>query len=258
MSFTRLTALAVSMTRTSSSSSVPTTVRRSASQAWRWRIMLVTAVVSFGVLAAVQAFVGRFYVVPSSSMEPTLQGCTDCPESNDRIVVDKLAYRFGDPQPGDVAVFDGTESWHSGFSSPRSNNRFLRGVQNVGSAIGVVAPDANSFVKRVIAIEGQTVQCMPGDPGVLVDGRVIVEPYLADPPAHRVDGPGGAQECGGGYFGPVTVPQGHVWVMGDNRTNSLDSRAYLGDPQQGTVPVDNFIGKVRGIFLPLDRFGGLE
>ncbi|WP_231892330.1 S26 family signal peptidase, partial [Corynebacterium sp. EPI-003-04-2554_SCH2473622] len=109
----------------------------------------------------------------------------------DNSSVDKLAYRFGDPQPGDVAVFDGTESWHSGFSSPRSNNRFLRGVQNVGSAIGVVAPDANSFVKRVIAIEGQTVQCMPGDPGVLVDGRIIAEPYLADPPAHRVDGPGG-------------------------------------------------------------------
>lgn len=225
---------------------------------WRWRIILATAVVTFGVLAAVQAFVGRFYVVPSASMEPTLQGCTDCAESNDRIIVDKLAYRVGEPQPGEVAVFDGTESWQAGFSSPRSDNRFVRGLQNAGAAIGLVAPDANSFVKRVIATSGQTVQCMPGDPGVLVDGVALVEPYIANPPTHRVDGPGGAPECGGDYFGPVTVPDGHVWVMGDNRTNSLDSRAYLGDPYQGTVPVENFIGKVRGIILPLARFGGVE
>lgn len=226
---------------------------------WRWWVIVATAVVTFALLAAIQAFVGRVYVVPSSSMEPTLQGCTDCGTANDRIVVDKLAYRFGSPQPGDVAVFDGTAAWQAGFSSPRSDNRFLRGLQNLGSWIGVVAPDANSFVKRVIATEGQTVQCLPGDPGVLVDGVALHEPYVAQP-AHRIDidQRGGSIACGGDFFGPVQVPGGHVWVMGDNRMNSLDSRAYVGDPYQGTVPVDNVVGKVRGILLPVDRFGGLE
>ncbi|MEY8208902.1 signal peptidase I [Corynebacterium sp. MNWGS58] len=237
------------MTRTSNSSS----------GLWRWWVIGATAVVTFALLAGIQAFVGRVYVVPSSSMEPTLQGCTDCATKNDRILVDKLAYRFGSPQPGDVAVFDGTESWQAGFSSPRSDNRFVRGLQNLGSAIGLIAPDANSFVKRVIATEGQTVQCLPGDAGVLVDAKLLAEPYVASAPAHHaVTAQGGAAACGGQFFGPVTVPDGQVWVMGDNRTNSLDSREYVGDPYQGTVPEDHFIGKVRGIVLPLNRFGGVE
>nr|WP_075728555.1 signal peptidase I [Corynebacterium aquilae] len=200
-----------------------------------------------------QTFVGRIYVIPSQSMEPTLHGCSGC--TGDRIFVDKITYDFSDPKPGDVVVFKGPDSWNERYVSQRSANPVIRGIQNAGAFLGFVAPDENDLVKRVIATGGQTVQCLEGDKGVTVDGKVINSSFILNPPAYPVDPRTGSEACGGEYFGPLTVPQGNIFVMGDNRTNSADSRYHMGDQFQGTIPDDYVIGKVQAIVLPPSRMG---
>ncbi|WP_018019111.1 signal peptidase I [Corynebacterium ciconiae] len=222
---------------------------------WYIEIPLVIAV-TLVIVFVLQTFVGRVYLIPSASMEPTLHGCPGC--TGDRIVVDKLTYDFTEPSQGDVVVFKGPESWNQNFVSTRSSNTLIRGLQNIGAFIGVVAPDENDMVKRIVATGGQTVSCQEGDPGVMVDGAKVDDSYVLDPPTYPVDTANGSDACGGAYFGPIEVPEGHYFVMGDNRTNSADSRYHLGDEHQGTVPEENIIGKVRFIILPLDRIGGVD
>lgn len=226
-------------------------------------ILVGIAVVLYYVMLT---FVARPYLIPSESMEPTLHGCNGC--VGDRIMVDKISYRFGAPQPGDVVVFRGPPNWSVGYKSIRSDNAAIRAVQNALSFIGFVPPDQNDLVKRIIAVGGQTVACR-ADTGLTVDGKALTEPYLsetammADPAVYP---------CLGNEFGPVTVPNERLWVMGDNRTHSADSRARCGstpadaqkgilctgDPMAGTIPVDDVIGKARFIAWPPSRWGGVS
>lgn len=214
-----------------------------------------------------QTFVGRQYVIPSESMEPTLIGCQGC--TNDRIIVDKLSYRFGDPEPGDVIVFKVPDAWDGGWVSPRSSNPVMRAVQDGLSWFGFAPPDENDYVKRVIATGGQTVECRNADgQGVKVNGRVLNEPYVdlelqqrnvfvdrtGDPSAVTPDGKLNA--CLGADFGPVTVPQGSVFVLGDNRTRSADSRFHL-NTNNGAIPVSNIRGETRVVVYPFSRIGGV-
>ncbi len=225
-------------------------------------ILAAIAIVLYYVMLT---FVARPYLIPSESMEPTLHGCAGC--VGDRILVDKITYRFTSPQPGDVIVFKGPPPWDIGYRSIRSHNAAARAVQNALSFVGFVPPDENDLVKRVIAVGGQTVQCRAAT-GLTVDGKRLTEPYLnqstmmADPAVYP---------CLGAEFGPVAVPAGRVWVMGDNRTHSADSRAHCtsipddalkgllctGDPTAGTVPVGNVIGKARLIVWPPTRWRGV-
>ncbi|WP_234809687.1 signal peptidase I [Mycolicibacterium tusciae] len=212
-------------------------------------------------------FVARPYLIPSESMEPTLHGCAGC--TGDRIMVDKLTYRFSSPEPGDVIVFKGPPNWNIGYKSIRSDNTAVRWVQNALSFIGFVPPDENDLVKRVIAVGGQTVECRTNT-GLTVDGKRLDEPYL-DYTTMNVAPSNPYAACLGNEFGPVTVPEDKVWVMGDNRTHSADSRAHCtntpedaqrgvlctGDPEAGTVPIDNVIGKAQFIAWPPSRWGGV-
>ncbi|MDQ3763849.1 MAG: signal peptidase I [Actinomycetota bacterium] len=209
-----------------------------------WRELPILVVTALVLTFLIQTFLARVYVIPSASMEPTLHGCPGC--TNDRVLVDKLTYRFRDPRPGDVVIFRGTDSWGSEFSSQRPDNVFVRGLQQAGSLIGLAPPDERDFVKRVIAVGGQTVQCCDQQNRVMVNGTALTEPYAVfsgDEPQEE--------------FGPVTVPQGGLWMMGDNRNNSADSRRHIADPRLGTVPVDNVIGKARLVVLPLARWQGI-
>lgn len=226
-------------------------------------ILVGTAVLLYYVMLT---FVARPYLIPSESMEPTLHGCKGC--VGDRIMVDKITYRFGSPEPGDVVVFKGPPNWNVGYKSIRSDNVAVRWVQNALSFIGFVPPDENDLVKRVIATGGQTVACR-ADTGLTVDGEPLKEPYL-DPATMMADPV--VYPCLGNEFGPVKVPDGRLWVMGDNRTHSADSRAHCtsapaeaqkgilctGDPASGTVPVDDVIGKARFIAWPPTRWGGVS
>lgn len=208
------------------------------------------------IMLVLQTFIGRVYLIPSESMEPTLHGCNGC--NGDRIAVEKITYYSHDPRPGDVIVFKGPDSWNTAGEMQKPKTGLARGFENFGSYLGLVSPNENDLVKRVIATGGQTVQCHKGDPSVMVDGKPTDQSFVKNPPQYEVDENIGSKACGGAYFGPLTVPDGNLFVMGDNRTNSADSRAHLGDNMQGTIPVDNVKGKVNAIILPFNRMGGVK
>jgi signal peptidase I len=209
-----------------------------------WKELPVLIVVALVLTFLIQTFLAKVYVIPSGSMETTLHGCTGC--NNDRVLVDKVSYRFTDPAPGDVVVFRGPDSWSSEIDIPEPSNPVVRGLQTFGSLIGLAPPDEKDFVKRIIAVGGQTVQCCDPRGQVIVDDEPLDEPYV-----YYLPEAGPPQQA---PFGPLTVPEGHLWMMGDSRNNSADSRV----PDHGAVPVDNVIGPARLVVLPFDRFGWIE
>lgn len=205
-----------------------------------WREIPMLLLVALLLTSLIQTFLARVYEIPSGSMEKTLHGCTGC--TNDRVMVDKLSYRFGDPSPGDVVVFEGPPSWkdEDDTESSRSSNPVVSALQSAGSLIGLAAPDEKDLIKRVIAVGGQTVACCDAQNRVTVDGKPLAEPYIYYVPTRPV----GQQS-----FGPVKVPEGFLWVMGDSRNNSKDSRW----PGHGAIPIGNVIGKARFVVLPFSR-----
>lgn len=217
-------------------------------------MMIVIAVVL--IIFVVHTFIGRIYLIPSGSMEPTLHGCEGC--TGDRIATEKITYAFTDPEPGDVAVFAGTGSWNADYDSSRSGNAVVHGLQDFGTLLGLIPPDENNLVKRIIATGGQTVSCQPADPGIMVDGEKVDDSYTLQPPQNEVAGINASDECGGPHFGPVTVPEDHYFMMGDNRTDSADSRYHLGDEHQGTIPEKNIRGKAKAVIFPFTHLSGIE
>ncbi len=214
-----------------------------------WLVEILGVLVVAGILSfLLQNFVGHQWYVPSESMEPTLIGCQGC--TGDRIITEKITYYASDPKPGDVIVFKGpSDSWNiEGAPSPRSSNTVIRGFQEVLALVGLQPPNENDLVKRVIATGGQTIGCQSGV-GVTVNGKRINEPYLAESAKQVAT----EDPCWGHPFGPITVPSGNVFVMGDNRLDSADSRFHLEDQYQGTVPKADIRGKVVAIVYPFSR-----
>ncbi|HVV09415.1 signal peptidase I [Amycolatopsis sp.] len=213
-----------------------------------WIELPILIVIALVLAFVFQQFFARVYTIPSGSMETTLHGCDGC--YGDKVLVDKFTKNFTDFTPGDVVVFKGPEPWlQNEAPTQRSSNSFIRFFQNVGSVFGLAPPDERDFVKRIIATGGQTVQCCDAQNRVLVDGKPLNEPYI-----HWED-PNDQHQAS---FDPVKVPDGEVWVMGDNRNNSMDSRYQGGGGVNGAVPVNDIIGKARIIVLPPSRWGGVS
>lgn len=169
-------------------------------------ITIATAVVLAMIL---RAFVFEVFEVPTGSMLQTIQ-------LDDRILGEKISYRFHEPAQGDIVTF---------------NNP---------------ANDGTTLVKRVIAVGGQTVDLVDGR--VVVDGEVLDEPYTNGLESLPLD----KQMAGiGSITYPFKVPEGHIWVMGDNRTNSRDSRYF------GAVPMSDVTSHAVWTIWPPSEFGAL-
>ncbi|MFG3348367.1 signal peptidase I [Streptomyces sp. NPDC048018] len=198
-----------------------------------WRRTGLVGLVCMVFLLLFSHFVLQPFLVPSRSMEPTLQ-------VGDRILVNKLAYRFGDqPRRGDVVVFDGTGSF---VQEDPGGNPVTGALHDAAAALGLAEPDETDFVKRVVGTSGDRVVCCDKDGRISVNGVPVRETYvmLGDrPSAVPFD---------------IVVPDGTLWVMGDHRSQSSDSRDHLGQPGGGMVPVDRVIGRADWIGWPFGRW----
>ena len=231
-----------------------------------WWELPALVVLAIGIAIVVKTFVVQPFYIPSDSMEQTLHGCTGC--HGDRILVNKLIYDFRDPHPGDIVVFHAPRGWNDEPLVRPPSNPLLRAFRGFGQLIGFVPPDGQILVKRVIAVGGQTVK---GDArgrvyisshGPKGPYRRLVEPYVYAPKS-QWQGPNHMEDP----FGPVTVPKGRLWVMGDHRTDSADSRFHCildgpestsqdrhCNPEASTVPVSDVIGKAFVIAWPPSRW----
>jgi signal peptidase I len=176
------------------------------------------AVVCALVLYLVNTFVAQPFSIPSGSMENTLR-------IGDRVIVDKLAYRFSTPQRGDVVVFDGRGSFITPDSADPEDS------------------SGNDFVKRVIGVGGDTVTCCDSR------GRLSVDGFALDESAYLFPG-----DAPSSVPFSVKVPSGTLFVLGDHRSQSRDSRDHLGDPGGGFVPVDKVIGRVDWVVYPVGHW----
>ncbi|MGF1428565.1 signal peptidase I [Kitasatospora sp. LaBMicrA B282] len=219
------------------------TARRAARRGRRSLLRELPLIAGVALLLALtlKTFFVQVFVIPSGSMEQTIR-------IGDRVLVDKFTPWFGaTPQRGDVVVFKDPGGWLEGSPSADRSGPVGRAIKNAFSFVGLL-PSSNEqdLIKRVIGVGGDTVACCDAQGRVTVNGTPIDEPYLApgNPPS-RIP------------F-QVTVPPGHLWVMGDHRDLSADSRYHMNGPGQGTVPVDDVIGRAFMIGWPLDRLHGLS
>jgi len=187
------------------------------------RELPILFIVALAVAIVLKTFVVQAFFIPSGSMEPTL-------EPGDRVLVQKVVYG---PDRGDVIV----------FSDPQGRPGPDRGIVGgffhwLSSTLGIERPEHEDFIKRVIGLPGETVELRDGR--LFVDGVRIREPYLKGAVDTR-------------DYGPVRVPEGALFVLGDNRLNSNDSRFGL-----GFVPVDKVVGRAFAIVWPPSRVGWIH
>lgn len=182
-----------------------------------------------------RTFVFQAFYVPSESMVSTF-------EINDRIIASKLSYRFGEINRGDIVVFSDPGDW---LNTRIERTGFAGVLDKTLTFVGVLPSNTGEdLVKRVIGLPGDRVQCCGPHGRIMVNGVEIKE-------FEYVQGSTSTIEF------DVTVPAGHIFVMGDNREYSADSRVHL-DQNDGAVPIDNVVGQVVSLIWPLDRFGFMD
>jgi signal peptidase I len=180
-------------------------------------VLVVTALV---IAVVVKTFVAQAFYIPSGSMLPQLQ-------VNDRVVVSKISYRLHEPRRGDIVVFDAP-----GDEGDDDSALPVRFVRTIVQSIGLAAPSTDEYIKRVVALPGERVEAHDGR--VFVDGLELIEPYL----------PAGTSTS---EFAAVVVPPETLWVLGDNRASSADSRIF------GPVPQSTVVGRAFVRVWPLNH-----
>ncbi|MCZ4126166.1 signal peptidase I [Streptomyces sp. H39-S7] len=213
--------------------------RRGRRPAWvEWPLLVGVALV---LALGIKTFFVQAFSIPSGSMQNTLQ-------EGDRVLVDKLTPWFGsEPERGEVVVFHDPGDWLKD-QPVKQQNALERRTQQVLSFIGLMpSADEKDLIKRVIAVGGDTVECNAGGP-VKVNGVALDEPYIFP----------GATPCGDYPVGSVKVPKGMLWVMGDHRNGSQDSRFHqLQRSGDGFVPVSNVVGRALVVAWPVNRWATL-
>lgn len=202
-------------------------------------IIVIAVVVSF----LIKTFLVRSFYIPSGSMEQTLQ-------VNDRILVDELTPRFSGYSRGDVVVFRDPGGWLS--TQPATEQSIpVQILDWVLTAVGISAADSKDhLIKRVIGIGGDHVVCCNALGQTTVNGAPLDERVYLDLDA--------GQTAPNRVEYDITVPEGSLWVLGDNRDHSKDSRFNTDQPGAGFVPVDNVVGRAFWITWPFDRFSGID
>lgn len=196
---------------------------------WQESILLIATALVMAII--VKAFFLQAFYIPSQSMEPTMM-------VNDKILVQKVSYWKGSPSRGDIVVFDDPGGWLTEDETTKASNPVQRALEAVG-----LFPTGGHLIKRVIGVAGDRVACCDDQGRTTVNGKGIDEPYLMDPSANtdrRFD---------------VKVPAGHIWVEGDNRGNSADSREHQGDPGGGFISTKDVVGKAWFRVWPWKRIG---
>jgi signal peptidase I len=202
-----------------------------------WRELPVLIVVALVLALIIKTYALQAFYIPSGSMENTL-------DIGDRVLINKLVYDFRDIHRGDVVVFNGAGSWDTNLAPP-SSNPVSRFFTNIGQMIGIVHGE-DDYVKRVIGLPGDHVACCNAKGQITVNGVALSETSYLYP------GNAPSEE----RFS-ITVPQGRLWVMGDHRDISYDSRGHMGDPGGGTIPESSVLGRVFVRIWPPSRWGFL-
>ena len=194
-------------------------------------MLIVTALV---MAVIVKTFLVQAFYIPSGSMEPTML-------VNDRILVQKVSYWNSDVKRGDIVVFDDPSNWLDAEESRQPHNIVQRTLETFG-----LFPTGGHLIKRVIGVGGDHVKCCDSTGHLEVNGVSLEEPYVLDQSLTRE------------RTFDVVVPKNHLWVMGDNRGNSADSRAHMGEAGGGFVPEANVVGKAWVRVWPWNRAGFIK
>jgi len=197
-------------------------------------LLLVGLAVLFTVLA--KAFVTQAFLVPTGSMADTLR-------PGDKVLVNKLVYHFGGVHRGDIVVFSGIGSW--GPAPPPAASPLARWYRDALTATGL-ASNGTDYIKRVIGLPGDHVACCNARGLITVNGVPLHEGNYLYP---------GERPSGQPFH--VTVPPGRLWVMGDHRADSDDSRGHRADPGSGTIPESAVVGRAFLIVWPPAQLGSL-
>ncbi|WP_327185294.1 signal peptidase I [Streptomyces sp. NBC_01334] len=205
-----------------------------------WKELPILIGIALVLALLIKTFLVQAFSIPSASMENTLK-------EGDRVLVDKLTPWFGsEPERGEVVVFHDPDNWLAGEATADPN-----AFQTVLSWIGLMpSAEEKDLIKRVIGVGGDTISCKGTGP-LTVNGKALNETsyvYPGNTPC--------SQDDQGGQF-TVKVPKGFIWVMGDHRQNSRDSRYNQSDKNHGMVPVDQVVGRAVVKAWPLTRWGTL-
>jgi signal peptidase I len=227
-----------------SASSWRSKVRRKRKNMPLWQELPLLLIVAFCLAVLIRTFLVQAFFIPSGSMEETLL-------VGDRVLVNKVLYDVREPERGEVVVFTGPDSWAPENQIDKDAGFFAELGRTVGDLVGFSQPGEKDFIKRVIGLPGDTVACCD------VNGRVTVNGYPLDESSYLyedspLDAAPNPKQCTARRFGPVKIAPGQMFVMGDHRGVSQDSRC------QGPVPIDNVIGRAFVILWPSSRWGWLS